>query len=1183
MKLHKLIIHGFKSFADKTVIEFSPGITAIVGPNGCGKSNIADAFRWVLGEQSAKSMRGGKMTDVIFSGTSKRAPVQFSEVTIVLTEVTDKLPIEDGELSITRKLHRNGESDYLINNHAVRLKDVQAIFLDSGIGKSSFSIFEQGKIDQVIQYTPLERRPLIEEPAGMLRFLQRKREALSKLEQADANTSRVKDIHDEVEKQIVQLAQQAEKARAYKEQKSKYEWTEKALFVAKWENLEKKIHELARRENEYKVQQHAVEEQLVKSNHELVEAKQLLSHADKALRNKSESLFQARSTKEIKTKEKVSQLDRLKEHSVKEKRWNEELKTLQKRLESYQKDSMTLEQQISHLKMAAEESSRHLQLQRDRTHQIDEAVQTLRVQQQSCQQERLQLLQMETQSESELKQNNIRQDALQEKKESLQLRKDKLLVQIKELSVQQNERKLELQNLSTSIDEQKEICIQQEKTLNEYNKLLQGNRQTQEKLQQSLSETKARHKVLKRLRDDNEGFSAGGKRLLQESANKNSPLFGLIHRLYEFFTPHKEAEPALASVMRPYSQTLVVENQQIMKTVMQFAENHQLKDFSLFCLPINLPEREIKIKSLMSMMEPHALSSYFMEQVAVVNDLETAMSLIDSEKGISAWAGNEWFVDSKGVVFCSSQSENNLFLRETVINNLEKKLKQQEHEQSELEKEAKTIFRKRDDLQAERAAYEKNMRRDEMKLVEVNYGLQRCNADLDKAIKEEKQLQTEFSTLDTLLIDIAAKLIELAQKHVSAKHKGEEFVKQHTHLNSEVSKQAAILKEETVALHAKDTAYRKIVEEQNKLQHDFNILELKNLEGQKQEKRIVEELEGSSQTQQRIKQQGSEVDTSLQEVEKSLFEITVSCSELEKDVLDKKGRIETIEVKVQGSRDRSKQVNDEIHRVNIQKAQMHSALQAMTHELQERYQLSLEEARAALVAPGSVLEYTVDVLERQLRGLRQSIEQAGNINMTSIDEFEKHKTRYEFLEHQLGDLTGSRAELLEIIAELDNESRKIFKSTFEAVRANFQKNFQVLFNGGEADLQLTNAADILEAGIEIIAKPPGKQMRSISLMSGGEKCLTAMALLFAIFEVKSAPFCILDEIDAPLDDSNVERFVNMVKQFIEKCQFIIITHNKRTMAIADVLCGVSMEERGVSKLLALEFSKQYEPAMAGDV
>jgi len=256
-----------------------------------------------------------------------------------------------------------------------------------------------------------------------------------------------------------------------------------------------------------------------------------------------------------------------------------------------------------------------------------------------------------------------------------------------------------------------------------------------------------------------------------------------------------------------------------------------------------------------------------------------------------------------------------------------------------------------------------------------------------------------------------------------------------------------------------------------------------------------------------------------------------------------------------------------INRVSI--CQQHGAISLFDRK---RYQLSLEDARAALVAPGSVLEQTIDSLERQLRGFRQSIEQAGNINMTSIEEFEKHKTRYEFLGQQLGDLTGSRDELLQIIAELDDESRKIFKVTFDAIRINFQKNFQILFNGGEADLQLTDASDLLEAGIEIIAKPPGKQMRSISLMSGGEKCLTAMALLFAIFEVKSAPFCILDEIDAPLDDSNVERFVNMVKQFSEKCQFIIITHNKRTMAIADVLCGVSMEERGISKLLALEFS-----------
>ena len=274
-------------------------------------------------------------------------------------------------------------------------------------------------------------------------------------------------------------------------------------------------------------------------------------------------------------------------------------------------------------------------------------------------------------------------------------------------------------------------------------------------------------------------------------------------------------------------------------------------------------------------------------------------------------------------------------------------------------------------------------------------------------------------------------------------------------------------------------------------------------------------------------------------------------------------------------RERLKKQEEELYQYGIQTAQTDSSKQAIEAELQERFHLSIEQARSL----NSALDKTIEQAERQIRHLRQEMENAGDVNMTSIEECDKHKARYAFLNQQIDDLTGSKQELIEIITQLDSESRKIFKDTFEQICNNFKKNFRILFNGGEADLQFTETADVLEAGIEIIAKPPGKQMRSINLLSGGEKCLTAMALLFAIFEHKPAPFCILDEIDAPLDDSNVERFVNVVKQFIDRCQFIIITHNKQTMGIADRLYGVSMQEKGVSKLLSIEFSRHNSEAI----
>jgi chromosome segregation protein len=321
---------------------------------------------------------------------------------------------------------------------------------------------------------------------------------------------------------------------------------------------------------------------------------------------------------------------------------------------------------------------------------------------------------------------------------------------------------------------------------------------------------------------------------------------------------------------------------------------------------------------------------------------------------------------------------------------------------------------------------------------------------------------------------------------------------------------------------------------------------------------------------------GSEVDKLLIEVESVLKHAVAACRESEEQVAVRKSALEHLETKINEKRLLLKKHETDRHQLSIQSAQLESSIQSLENELTERHQMSMVQAREFAIS----LEMSIDQMEKLMRQLRQQIEHAGDINMTSIEECEKHKSRYEFLNQQIDDLGLSKDELIAIIADLDAESRTIFQTTFEKVQANFRKNFAILFNGGEADLQFTESADLLEAGIEIIAKPPGKQMRSINLLSGGEKCLTAMALLFAIFEVKPAPFCILDEIDAPLDDTNVERFVNIVKQFVESCQFIIITHNKRTMAIADVICGVSMEERGVSKLLSMDFSKNATPEMA---
>lgn len=1179
MRLKKIQILGFKSFADKTVLEFDAGITGVVGPNGCGKSNIADAFRWVLGEQSAKSMRGSKMPDVIFAGTTHRKPLNFAEVTITLENSQGLLPIEYAEVAVTRRLHRNGESDYFINSHPVRLKDVQSLFLDSGMGKNAFSIFEQGKIDQVINYTPLERRYIFEEAAGILRFLQRKREALRKLEQADGNMSRVKDIHLEVEKQIIVLEEQAEKARIYKDNKAVLESMEKSVFVAKWDNCRRKSQDTSARENQQKQAIEGANAELEVLQTKLIDAKHALFEGEKVLRSRNEEVFKRRSEKEIKTREKQSNQERLKETSIKEKRWQQDLESMIQRRKERQSEVQALQKQQIEVEKELAKLEKNSKSQREKVTAMDSDVGKIREQHQRAQQESFKQLQAENHTESELKQNTVRLENAQDRKFQLEERRERLKAQHKELAEQVKTRKKQVQDASHAIDQQKKSFVSLEERNQAVVEEIQRLQAELEKLQHEISESRARQKALIRLREEMEGFSAGTKRLLQESANAKSALHGKLKGLYEYISLEGENGKALAAVMRPYAQTLVVETKADFNEILTFATKNKLKDFSLICLE-KLQETsglEIKtpkgISSLLSKKEKNELAIHFLKQVFLADNVDLAWEFIAKETGVELWSQEGAFIDRFQVVFYVTQGENNVFAREAELKNLEKKLREVEVTRLELDTALKAQQQKRVSIQSERLELDQSIRRDEMTLVEINFNLQRVNADAEKIQNECLQIESEEKTLKSSVESLTVLIAELQKKYAEARGKALENQKQAALLASELEKMGATYKHEQRDLQDKEAAYQKVADENRKVVHALNVLEVKDLESKQQEKRLDEEIQSSRELQDVIKNRSVEFEQGMHDVEKSLEEVIAACAEAEKEVTKRKSVIEQLDAHLNQARQKLKQYEGEMYQIGIQVAHVQSAQQSLENELQERYRLNLEEARAVC----KPLEGTLEQAEKQIRSLRHQMDAAGDINMTSIEEFDKHKTRYEFLNQQIDDLNNSKQELIQIITQLDGESRKIFKETFEAISANFKKNFRILFNGGEADLQFTETADILEAGIEIIAKPPGKQMRSINLLSGGEKCLTALALLFAIFEVKPAPFCILDEIDAPLDDSNVERFVNVVKQFIDRCQFIIITHNKRTMAIADVLFGVSMEERGVSKLLSIEFSRTATP------
>ncbi|MEC7839711.1 MAG: chromosome segregation protein SMC [Chlamydiota bacterium] len=1184
MRLKRIKIVGFKSFADKVAVEFHKGITGIVGPNGCGKSNISDAFRWVLGATSAKSLRGKKMEDVIFAGTSGRKPLNFAEVSLTLTDVAGDLPVDYDEVEITRRYHRSGESEFFINKHSVRMKDIESLLLDSGIGKNAFSIFEQGKIDQVIQYTPLERRSIFEEAAGILRFLQRKREALRKLEQTDGNISRIKDIHKEVEKQITILEKQSEEARLFKEKKERFLSLDKALYLEKWDFFQDKNREVSEKIEEMTTLIGQGGEGVEALTTELKEAKEHLAEGESLLRARSEEVYQARSDKEIRSRELQSTLERMKEIESKEVKWRQDLENIVQRGDTRKNELQRAVLQQDELKKAKAEAGEVYEYQKEEVAVTEAAVTELRDKQHEAQHSRLEFLKEEGQLESDLKQNRVRLENSEDRASQVIDRKSNLDKEVAELNPKVTEKREEVKKLSNTVDELKVVLTALEEEQEAISEDITQLQKDFDYAQREHTESEARYRALKRMHDENEGFSAGSKRLLKESSEGKSPLSGKLKGLYEYVVPEKGLENALSVVLKPYAHTLVVETEIDFNLVLDFAKKEKLQDYSLICLEhISGHSNDLNsslpsgITKFLQQIDVNALSKHFLENVFVAVDAQNAKDFCQGSLGVSTWIKDGGYLDSRGVLFYASQGENNVFVREAEIKALEKKIKELQAKKIELDEQITTLQERRAVVQSKRIEADQNIRRTEMNLVESNFTLQRLSGDLDRFTKEQEHLAEELLTLKETAAQFKKTIDELERSHAAAMERVSTTQQLSEEVTRELHKKESILSEQKAILAEKERSYNEVTDALRKVEHDMRVMEVQEEEGREQVRRMKEELESSRELQQQFKEKNSEFEKIMEEVEGRLSEVVETCSKLEKDVEKRRNAIEKIENKIAKENEKIKKLETDEHKLGIQAAQAESVLSSLEKQLQETYQISFEEIRGLNIE----VEGSIDDLEKEVRSLRKSLEKAqGEVNMTSIEEYEKHKERYQFLNNEIDDMGSSKDELLQIITKLDAQSRTLFKETFEAVRLNFQKNFKILFNGGEADLKFTENGDVLEAGIEIVAKPPGKQMRSINLLSGGEKCMTAVALLFAIFEVKPAPFCILDEIDAPLDDSNVERFVNLVKEFIDRSQFIIITHNKRTMAICDRLYGVSMQERGVSKLLSMEFTHEEAPTPA---
>ncbi len=1180
MYFKKLEIFGFKSFADKITVDFEPGITCIVGPNGCGKTNIVDAIRWVLGEQSAKQLRAGKMEDIIFNGSRTRKPLGLAEVSISLDNSQNILPIEYREVTVTRRLFRSGESEYYINKSPCRLKDITALFLDTGMGADTYSLMEDKKINFILNSKPEERRIIFEEVAGVMKYKWRREEALRKLESTHANLMRLSDIIAEVKRQINSLDYQARKARQYQKYREELKLLEirrlmknhtkiKEESTQGEENLSSLSSEAERLSNECKQREDSTLQlrlQLKEKEEELTKTQRELFSISSEISRFEDRLLLGKERKEEIEGERAQLREQIEDS-------NNKITLLDEKISQTEKDSEELVKQLDQTNTAFSAKEEILRSLTERLVHLSGSLE-----------ERKEAL-VELMNKTAQTRNRL--ISLELDKKSLLSRKEKLSTDEK----RRGEDKEILQGEISSKQEELERKKEKLAGINEKNNLLVKERESlAENLKQTINkagELQQKYSLRLALVQSSSELSRR-EALVEEVLSRGFPgIYGTVASLVSF---PPEYEVVLEKLFGERLQYLVCEDIQSALTVIEYLKKEK-KGYLTF-----LPIKELPVSNPGPVIPQDVVGKPLLEKVGYEKKHQKVMEFL---------LGNIFLVDSldqvdpmemrsrqeekskKEIIFLTKEGD--ILTSSGILSGgsrefLEENILIRDKEVKELEKEISQLKEELDKTIAQRAKLEE-------KISDVNSQIEKNNALSQKAqisiaqmgevISQKEELRKRFDSEINLLIDeqsIIEKDISTGVADVeqlsndqkvgeTSQREIQEMIKELEKGHRSVAEQEKEEREKLIELKILKT---QLEEKERNLQSERSHLEneregLLNLINQRKE--TLANLEGKVTGIEGVKLSGEKEISSLSESQNKL-EIELKRLQEEKEKINQNlQEEETILGQKKGELSR---IQTDLTQEKIDSNRLSLELNQINQKLVEEFNLSLDEAlQTVSQSPAYISEDYV----RDIEKLKHKIETMGPVNLAAPEEYEKLDERYKFLKSQEDDLIKSSEDLRKVISKIDGTTRANFKKTFTSVRNNFQKVFTQLFEGGEADLILTNEADLLETGVDIVAQPPGKKLQNIALLSGGEKALCAIALLFALFMVKPSPFCVLDEVDAPLDDANLQRFTMLLKEFVNKAQFIVVTHNKKTMEMSDVLYGVTMEEFGISKLISVKFQK----------
>lgn len=1188
MYLKRLEMQGFKSFAEKIKLDFNCGITAVVGPNGSGKSNIADAIRWVLGEQSVKTLRGSKMEDVIFAGTEHRKPLGFAEVTIVLDNSDSTLPIDYEEVAITRRVYRSGESEYLINKTNCRLKDITELLLDTGIGRDGYSVIGQGRIDEILSTRSEDRRQIFEEASGIMKYKVRKHDAEKKLELTRQNLERINDIIAELESQLEPLREQSEKARRFLDLREELKVLEVNVYL---DSMKKFRDRLEVMDKQLKTVQDQINDEnnkldeITRSNKEKTD---LLKTMDERLEEAKQLFYEMegnleRCSSEIKlNQEKIANLMQNIE------RLDTEKAELREKIEVLETEEAGKKDRLKYLERQLEEYSAKLA---GFEKQMEELLKTLDEEERSIELLKSEIMdKMDIQSDKKLQISNLRSHI-----ENMQKRQRSIDTEVYQNVVEKDREKMKKEELTESIrNAEQHIKGHKEKLSGlfrereETDKMLSELRMKQAKINSDIQSKSSRVRTLREMEQKLEGYNRSVREVLQ--ACHASPQFGRgIHgALAQLIEVDRKYETAIEISLGGALQNIVTQTEEDAKKAIEFLKKNKLGRATF--LPIRSVEGRgfdnqtmARIKQcegfcgVASELVSHdsvytGIIRNLLGKVVVIDNLDNGIKMARKFRYSFRIVTLDGDLLNTGGAMSGGSLENRgtgILTRNREISELDEELKSLRQQETGVSKDIKQLTEDISRIDSDISSIEYEIKnnelvkiRDESHLAQTDENLEKLTARMEMLRQEKEQLEREIKETGNELTKYELELLQIEEEISEAKKTVAEFQEKHKEdqaardaLHTDITDYKISVNSIKESIAGVNESSDRIHTEKENMVMSITKKESEQERFREEIKKLEEQIEGLNA---RIKKHSEERSGRSFEIDRLTEERKI----LEEDIYD-------IVNKINDTNKTILLLQEEYSRTEVRKTRLEAEMEALQDRIWNEYELTYSSAMELKKDVGSLTS-----AQRRINEIKNMIKELGPINVAAIDDYIKTKDRYEFMTNQRNDMEQAREKLLRVIAEMTSIMKKQFLEQFKLINKNFNDVFRELFNGGRASLTLVDEENVLESGIEIEAQPPGKKLQNMMLLSGGERAFTAIALLFAILRLKPSPFCVLDEIEAALDEANVYRFVEYLKNYSCNTQFIVVTHRKGTMEGSDMLYGVTMQEHGVSKIISMKMGEK---------